>query len=39
MKPLMIPKVEKSKNDKGGTEAQNAPENMKSAVAKLLLKN
>ena len=39
MKPMMAPKVEKTKTAYGGTEAQNASENVKSTVAKLLLKN
>ena len=38
MKTMMTPKVEKTKPN-FGTDAQNAPDNMKSAVSKLLLKN
>lgn len=41
MKPMMTPKDSNAKNRSayGGTEAQNASENVKSTVAKLLLKN
>ena len=35
----MTPKIEKAKNAFGGSEAQNAADNVKSTVAKLLLKN
>lgn len=39
MKTIMTPKVDKVRPTFSGTEAQNASENVKSTVAKLLLKN
>ena len=39
MKTIMTPKVDKVRPAFSGSEAQNASDNVKSTVAKLLLKN